>query len=68
MLNSPYIGPQFLVIEVHFLVFSNVAKNRAFRSAMSLGKTLLCLFNLRYIAFNDSIFSVLFYIFNFVNL
>ena len=38
--NSPRTLPQFLIVIVHFLVASNVARYNAFSSACALGKTL----------------------------
>ena len=45
--SSPRTLPQFLSGIVHFLAISCVARYRAFRSAVSLGNTLLCLFRRR---------------------
>ena len=47
MASSPYTWPQFRIGMLHFLVASNVARYRAFRSALSLGKTLRWWFSLR---------------------
>lgn len=41
ILNSPYTCAQFRIVTVHFFVTSNVAKYKALRRAVSLGKTLL---------------------------
>ena len=49
--NSPYTCPQFRIAMLHFFVASKVARYKAFRSARSLGKTLLWRFSLRYVAF-----------------
>ena len=45
--SSPRTLPQFRSGIVHFLAISCVARYRAFRSAVSLGNTLLCLFRRR---------------------
>ena len=45
--NFPKTLPQFLSGIVHFLAISWVAKYKAFKSAVSLGNTLLCLFRRR---------------------
>lgn len=45
--SSPRTLPQFLSGIVHFFVISWVARYKAFRSAVSLGNTLLCLFRRR---------------------
>lgn len=49
MASSPWTGPQFLRVPVHFLVSSNVAKYSALRSALLLEKTLLWRFKRRYV-------------------
>lgn len=41
ILNSPYTCTQFLIVTVYFFIASNVAKYKALRMAVSLGKTLL---------------------------
>ena len=43
------------MVVVHLFVASKVARYRAFSSAVSLGNTLLCWFNFRYVEFRDSI-------------
>ena len=45
--SSPRTLPQFLSGIVHFFVTSWVARYKAFKSAVSLGNTLLCLFRRR---------------------
>ena len=45
--SSPRTLPQFLIGIVHFFVISWVARYKAFKSAVSLGNTLLCLFRRR---------------------
>ncbi len=45
--SSPRTLPQFRSGMVHFLAISCVARYKAFRSAVSLGNTLLCLFRRR---------------------
>lgn len=45
--SSPRTLPQFLSGTVHFLAISCVARYRAFKRAVSLGNTLLCLFRRR---------------------
>ena len=45
--SSPRTLPQFLSGIVHFFVISWVARYKAFKSAVSLGNTLLCLFRRR---------------------
>ena len=46
--SSPRTMPQFLSGIVHFFAISCVARYSTFRSAVSLGNTLLCLFRRRY--------------------
>ena len=58
--SSPYTEPQFLIVWVHFLVASNVARYRAFKSALSLGNTLRCLLSLRYVELRDSMAFVVY--------
>lgn len=41
MLSSPHTCPQFLIGMDHFFVASNVDRYNAFKSAVSLGNTLL---------------------------
>lgn len=41
ILNSPYTCAQFRIVAVHFFIASNLAKYKALRRAVSLGKTLL---------------------------
>ena len=45
--SSPRTLPQFLSGIVHFFVISWVARYKAFKRAVSLGNTLLCLFRRR---------------------
>jgi len=52
--SSPMTLPQPLSGIVHFFVISLVARYSAFKSALSLGNTLLCLFSRRYPLFRLS--------------
>ena len=58
--SSPYTQPQFLIVWVHFLVASNVARYKDFKSALSLGNTLRCLLSLRYVELRDSMAFVVY--------
>ena len=48
------------MVVVHLFVASKVARYRAFSSAVSLGNTLLCWFNFRYVEFRDSMALVVY--------
>ena len=62
--SSPRTLPQFLSGTVHFFVISCVARYNAFKRAVSLGNTLLCLFKRRYPLFKLSIAFVVYMIFS----